>query len=182
MSSPADDPLHARLDELLASFDAALGADAAGYRGHVHRVGGLVLAQARGVLTAQEREQLAVALVFHDLAIWLDGTFDYLGPSADRAAEHLRARGHPDWVPRVRRMIDRHHQVRPVRDDALVEALRRADLCDVSLGAVHRGIPSGTWRMLRTRWPVAGFHLRLVQFAVRQTFQHPLRPLPMLRW
>lgn len=183
MKSAADDPLHAELDALLAPHRAALGADWAGYTGHVHRMAGLVLAQepAPG-FDADSRAQLAVAAVFHDLGIWLDGTFDYLDPSAAHAADHLRAAGREAWIPRVDRMIQRHHQLRPIRDDALVEAFRRADLADLTFGRAHRGIPRGTWRELHARWPIAGFHWRLVQLSAAEARRHPLRPLPMLRW
>lgn len=185
MTTPAEDPLHAELDALLAPHERQLGRDAAGYGGHVHRVVGLVLAQAdRSAvpLDAAARGQLTVAAVFHDLGIWLDDTFDYLDPSAAHAAEHLRATGREAWISRVDRLIMRHHQLRPIRDDALVEAFRRADLADVSLGALHRGIPAGVWGELRARWPIHGFHLRLAQLAARQAVRDPLRPLPMLRW
>lgn len=179
---PRLDPLHERVDELLAPHRAALARDEAGYTGHVHRVTGLVLAQARGRLGADERELIAVAAVYHDLGIWLDGTFDYLAPSIGHAAAQLTRDGRPEAIPRVSRIIDRHHQLRPVRDDALVEAFRRADLADVSLGRLTRGIPAGTWPELRRRWPIAGFHLRLLVLAARQARREPLRPLPMLRW
>ncbi|MBO9534989.1 MAG: hypothetical protein J7513_18595 [Solirubrobacteraceae bacterium] len=183
MGSLADDPIHAELDALLAPHHGALGADATAYIGHVHRMAGLVLAQepAPG-WEPDARGQLVVAAVFHDLGIWLDGTFDYLDPSAAHAADHLRTTGRDAWISRVDRMIQRHHQLRPIRDDALVEAFRRADLADLTFGRVRSGIPRGAWRELRGHWPVAGFQKRLAQLTVAQARQHPLKPLPMLRW
>ncbi len=167
MRALADDPIHAELDALLSPHHGALGADRDGYVGHVHRLTGLVLAQAGDRLDEASRGQLTIAAVFHDLGLWLDDTFDYLDPSAGHAAEHLRSIGRDDWIARVERIIQRHHQLRPVRDDALVEAFRRADLADVSFGLVRRGIPPAAWAQLHARWPIAGFQWRLVRFAAR---------------
>ncbi|MDO9356567.1 MAG: hypothetical protein Q7T55_22910 [Solirubrobacteraceae bacterium] len=171
----------ARLDSLLATFAAQLGRDAEGYGNHVRRVFGLVRAQGPH-LSADELQQVAVAAVFHDLGIWTDDTFDYLAPSRARADTYLHDEGRTDWIPVVNAMIMEHHKLRPVRDASLVEAFRRADLCDVSLGLMQRGIPAGEYAHLRAKHPIAGFHLRLVQFAGGQVRKHPLRPLPMLRW
>lgn len=183
MSSAADlTAAEVELEALLTTYDGELGRDATAYGNHVRRVFGLVVAQAGGALTATELSDLAIAAVFHDIAIWLDGTFDYLDPSADHAAVHLRTIGRPGSIPRVRRIIELHHQLRPVRDDALVEAFRRADLCDLSFGRVRRGIPKHAWPALHARYAIAGFQLRLVQFTLAQLRTDPLRPLPMLRW
>lgn len=177
-----DEQVHAAVDALLDGFSAPLGDDERGYRGHVHRVVALVLAQGAGRWSEEDLEQLVVAAVFHDLAIWLDDTFDYLDPSADHAGVHLAAVGRAAWIPRVRAIIQRHHQLHRIAGDELAEAFRRADLCDVSLGLVHPGIPRGTWPALRRTYPIAGFHLRLLQFTWRQARREPRRPLPMLRW
>lgn len=177
-----DAQLHAELDALLADYATQLGADAPGYRGHVHRVSALVLAQRPGGWSAEDRAQLVVAAVFHDLGIWLNDTFDYLDPSADHAGVYLERTGHAAWIPRVRAIIQRHHQLRPITDDPLAEAFRRADLCDVSLGLIHLGVARGTWPALRRTYPIAGFHLRLLQLGWRQARREPRRPLPMLRW
>lgn len=120
--------------------------------------------------------------MFHDIAIWVDGTFDYLEPSAGHAADFLRDEGKPEWVPIVGRMIMDHHKLRPVRDEPLVEAFRRADLCDVSFGLVDRGIPAGAYSDLVDEYPVLGFQKRLVHFTAVQVRKDPRRPLPMLRW
>lgn len=170
-----------RLEGLLEGFAPQLGRDSAGYGNHVRRVFGLVCAQGPQ-LTAEEREQVAVAAVFHDIGIWLDGTFDYLEPSLGHAVRYLGAEGLGSWIPAVEAMILRHHQLRPIRDAPLAEAFRRADLCDLTFGGLHRGIPAETWAQLHARFPIEGFHLRLVGFAAQRTLKHPLSPLPMLRW
>lgn len=169
------------LEDLLERFRPQLGRDADAYGNHVRRVFGLVRAQGPH-LAPDELAQVAIAAVFHDLAIWVDDTFDYLEPSRDHAAEYLQAEGHSAWIPRVSALIMGHHKLRPVREDPLVEAFRRADLCDLSFGLVSRGVPPGTYRELVAAFPVCGFQQRLVHFALIQLRKDPLRPLPMLRW
>ena len=170
-----------RIEGLLVGFAPDLGKDAPRYGNHVRRVFGLVRAQGPQ-LTTQELEQVAVAAVFHDIGIWFDGTFDYLEPSRKHAVDYLESEGLDDWIPVVSDLILRHHQLRPISGAPMAEAFRRADLCDLSFGLIHRGIPAGTWRDLAKMFPPAGFQLRVTQFAAKRTLTHPLSPLPMMRW
>lgn len=170
-----------RLEGLLTRFAPPLGRDADAYGNHVRRVFGLVAAQLPA-LTDDELHQVAIAAVFHDIAIWCDDTFDYLDPSRDHAAGYLAAEGLAQWTPRVSRLILEHHKLRPVKDDPLVEAFRRADLCDLSFGAIGPRSARGAYRELVRTHPAHGFQMRLVQFAIIQLRKDPRHPLPMLRW
>ena len=172
---------NARIETLLAEYATQFGTDAEPYGNHVRRVFGLVRAQGPH-LSADQLDQVAIAAVFHDIAIWLDDTFDYLAPSRDHAADFLLQQGRTEWIPVVSRMVMEHHKLRPIRDDRLVEAFRRADLCDVSFGVVDRGIPAGAYSDLVDEYPVLGFQKRLVHFTGVQFRKDPRRPLPMLRW
>lgn len=169
-----------QIDELLDALAPKLGRDAVAYGNHVRRVYGLVAAQRDW--SEAEHGQAAVAAVFHDIGIWLNNTFDYLDPSRVHAADYLRAEGLDAWRPLVDDMILEHHKLRPIKDNPLVEAFRRADLCDVSFGLARRRIPRGTYRQLVRRHPIAGFHARLVSFGVAHARKDPRHPLPMLRW
>lgn len=170
-----------RLEGLLAQFAPQLGHDADAYGNHVRRMFGIVLAQLPAA-TEEQQGQAAVAAVFHDIAIWLDDTFDYLDPSRDHAAAYLRAEGLEAWIPEVSALIMQHHKLRPVKGDPLAEAFRRADLCDLSFGLIGPGVPRGTYRQLAAQHPVCGFQKRLVQFTLVQVRNDPRHPLPMLRW
>lgn len=170
-----------RIEGLLEAYRTPLGRDADAYGNHVRRVYGLVRAQGPH-LAAEDLEQVAIAAVFHDLAIWVDDTFDYLEPSRIHAADYLSAEGLASWIPVVSALILDHHKLRPVRGAPLVEAFRRADLADLSFGMISRGIPAGAYRELVAAFPVCGFQQRLARFAWRQARLDPLRPLPMLRW
>jgi hypothetical protein len=170
-----------RIEGLLAGFAPQLGRDADGYGNHVRRVFGLVRAQGPH-LEGDALEQVAVAAVFHDIGVWLDGTFDYLDPSREHAAEYLRAEGLEAWSAPVDAMILEHHKLRPVHGAPVVEAFRRADLCDLTFGRVRRGVPHAAYRELAAMFPSAGFHLKIAQLATKRAITHPLSPAPMMRW
>lgn len=176
-----------QLDALLANWRDAIGPDYEAYRNHLLRMLNFCFALARPDADAQRK--LVVAAVFHDLAIWTHGTIDYLRPSAELAREWLQANGlgadvSSDWADEIDAIIDQHHRFRrwDTPGGELVEAFRKADLVDVSLGMVRFGLPRAFVSEVRTRFPNAGFHKRLVQLTLRQLRSDPLRPLPMMKW
>ncbi|HEV7734253.1 MAG TPA: phosphohydrolase [Candidatus Binatia bacterium] len=170
---------HPLVEDILGTWTAALGADLAGYRGHVYRV----LNLCRALAPSADDEQAAIATAFHDLGIWSDGTFDYLPPSVARATAFLDATGRAPATDAVARAIEMHHKLLPYHgDDALlVEALRRADLIDVSLGLVRFGVPREFVRQVRGAFPNCGFHATLARLIGRELVRRPWRPLPMMR-
>jgi len=170
------------VDGLLEPWADAIGADYEGYRNHVYRVAHF--GHALRDLSTDERAKVLIAAAFHDLGIWTDGTFDYLDPSIALARAYLAENGLDAWIPEVEAMIDLHHRVRPVRDAGrpLVEVFRRADWIDVSLGALRFGLPRSTVRAVRAAFPNAGFHRRLVRLTVERWAEHPLSPIPVLKW
>jgi hypothetical protein len=169
------------VDDALRPFADALGRDRVAYRHHVIRLLNFLFALAPEL---RDTEQVAVAAAFHDLGIWTDRTFDYLGPSRRLAREHLASRGLAHLAPEVEAIIEQHHKLRPYRGPFApsVEAFRRADLADVSLGIIRSGLPAPFVRAVRAALPNAGFHARLATLTGRQCLRTPLRPLPMLRW
>lgn len=169
------------LDELFGTSPVVFGNDLPGYRNHCYRVLNLALALAPS--GADTRAKIEIAAYFHDLGIWSDGTFDYLGPSAIRAKAYLRENDRAAWSADVEAMIARHHQVtRAGPSGSLVEAFRRADWADVSLGTLRLGLASPFVADVKRAFPNAGFHRRLVQLTLERARRHPLSPLPMLRW
>jgi hypothetical protein len=169
-----------RVDAVLGAFATPLGGDLDAYRNHVHRVLNYFVALAPGAIP----EAVVVAAAFHDLGIWTDDTFDYLAPSERLAADYLEANDLTAFAPEVRAIIFQHHKLTPYRGPfaATVEAFRRADLVDVSLGFVRPSVPRTQVRAVRAAFPNAGFHRRLLALTCRQLLRTPLRPLPMLRW
>jgi hypothetical protein len=172
------------LDELFAESAEAIGADLVAYRNHAYRVFNLCLAMCPAEARATERPKIAIAAHYHDVGIWTDGTFDYLAPSAARALSYLERSGRDDWSAEISQMIVEHHKVRPFRakQGHLVEAFRRADWIDVTLGVRRFGLARSLVRELRSAFPNAGFHARLIELGGRRLRSHPLNPLPMVRW
>src|SRR5262249_27517781 len=127
---------HPLVEEVLGAWQEALGAERVAYRGHVYRV----LNYARALLgSAKHEDALAVASAFHDLGIWSDRTFDYLPPSIQRGEAFRRARMPSLSADLLARMIGQHHRLRRIVDGPepeVVEAFRRADLVDLSHGAL----------------------------------------------
>jgi hypothetical protein len=170
------------IDEVLQAFAPALGTGGPAYRGHVYRVYNL----ARCLLgSARRDDELAVASAFHDLGIWSDGTFDYLGPSLLRANDYVRERRPGVSADLVAALIGNHHLLFRVRHGAepeTVEAFRRADLVDVSGAWYRAGLDRGFLRELGSVFPYLGFHGVLARAAGAWFVRHPLRPLPMVRF
>ncbi len=172
---------HVAMDQLFTEWRGALGPDYLAYRNHAYRVFNLavLLVSAQGT----DKDKLAVAAAFHDIGIWLDGTFDYLEPSITRAKGYLLEQGNHDWLPDMENIIRQHHKLTPWhgQDHPLVEAFRKADWLDVCLFALPTKLPRPYLSELLAKFPRAGFHWRLVQFTASWARRHPFRPLPMFK-
>jgi hypothetical protein len=84
----------------------------------------------------------------------------------------------------VSAMVFEHHKLRPSTQDFApsAEAFRRADLVDVSLGAIRFGLSADHVRSVKAAFADAGFQWRLVTLAAQQFRRTPLCPLPMMHW
>jgi len=169
------------LDELLQYHASALGNDLPAYRNHTYRV--INFCSALVGDDPVSLEKMAIAVAFHDLGIWTDKTFDYLPPSERLAEAYLARKDRVEWVPEIKAMIREHHKITPYRSNPswLVEAFRKSDLVDVSLGIITFGLPRKFVREVLSRFPNAGFHKRLIQLSFSRLLSHPLSPLPMYR-
>jgi hypothetical protein len=170
------------IDQVLDHHVLELGGDFIAYRNHVYRIVNLCLAIMGD--SRVELDKIAVAAVFHDLGIWTNHTFDYIAPSVARAREYLAARGLAGWIPEIEAMIVDHHKVTASRasPQPLVESFRRADWVDVSRGLRTFGLPRTFIAAVDATWPSARFHRRLVELALHRFLEHPLKPLPMVKW
>lgn len=169
------------VDEILNEYKSAIGDDFDAYRNHVYRV--INLCFSMGTFSETEKEKIQVAACFHDIGIWTSGTLDYLPPSESEASRYLAARGKDAWNAEIIEMIEMHHRVKPCTDSSfpLVEVFRRADIADFSLGMVSMGVSGALVAQLKSEFPNAGFHKRLLQLGAKWFFRHPLNPLPMFR-
>ncbi len=173
---------HGQIEEILDAFGGDLARDKAAYRGHVYRV--FHFCRALGGVADTRDDAIAFAAAFHDLGIWSDRTVDYLPPSARRLRAYLEQREQRAPADELVRMVELHHKLTPCRGegDTLVEAFRRADLVDLSLGVVRFGLPRAYVREIQAAFPSVGFQLRVVQVVGGWALRHPFRPLPMMRW
>lgn len=169
------------LEETLAPWRETIGADYDAYRNHVYRMVHFCLAL--HPCDETQRQKVIIAACHHDLGIWSDQTLDYLPPSSTRARDYLAAR-HPDWAEEVSLMIDTHHKLRAYRDARypLVEAFRKADLIDVSLGLIRFGLSRQDVRRVKRQFPNAGFHRKLARLLRSWFCAHPLRLPPFIKW
>ena len=175
-------PHFPRTEALIESYAAELGSDLPGYRNHVCRVLNYFMALTDAQTPVPE--SVAIAAAFHDIGIWTDHSFDYLEPSIRRARAYLVAQNSESMEAEVVALIREHHKLLPysAHHAASVEAFRKADLVDVSLGMVRFDLPSSFVRLVKARFPNEGFHRRLVNLTARQFLLSPLRPLPMVHW
>ncbi len=179
------------ITELLDRHKEAIGRDLGGYGNHCRRVYETTLVHQRSLAPDYqpgdgELTALAIACVYHDAGIWLDGTFDYLEPSNAHAQQELVARGLTKWSEAVADMVMEHHKLTavPARGDApnWGEWFRRADYSDVSIGLVRFGARGADLKAIRALYPNQGFHKALVRIAGGWVPRHPLNPMPMMRW
>ena len=78
------------LDRVLEDWRPVLDADFTAYRNHCYRVLNFCLAFCGE--SADALAKVAIAAAFHDLGIWANGTYDYLGPLGDLPVSISRRR------------------------------------------------------------------------------------------
>jgi hypothetical protein len=169
----------ATLDRFISLYRDKLGVDVTGYRGHCLRVFSFTLHLLGGNVTATEREAIATALAFHDIALWSDNALSYLEPSVAQAFKHVNGN-----LALIRDCIEQHHKITPFssnnpRHDQIVNAFRKADWIDASLGLVHFGIGKANIRRVLSTIPNDGFHNALLKFSLQPT---GYKVLSILKW
>lgn len=169
------------VEEILATFRETIGEDYIPYRNHVYRV--VNLCYEVGDWDDNQKEKIQIAACFHDIGIWTGPSLDYLPPSIEAAEAYLSNVGKENWIPEVSQMIDMHHCIKSCENSEfpLVEAFRRADIADFSLGLFGMGLPRTLISTLKKEFPNNGFHRLLLRLGIKWTFRHPLNPLPMFR-
>ena len=168
------------IEELLSPFREAIGMDFLRYRNHVYRV----FHHCKLLDTDIGNEwKYLIAAVFHDIGIWTDHTFDYLGPSIEQMKQYLVRIEKVGSEMEISQMIEWHHKVSSYRGEhaGIVEIFRRADWIDVSFGIRRFGLRRADIRRVKKAFPSHGFHRFLLRQSIRNFFRHPLNPLPMFK-
>ncbi len=179
------------LDGVLAQFRSVIGEnDFAGYRNHCLRVVNFALLFLPSNVDRRVRDLVEVAVAFHDIALWTDNKLAYLEPSIEQlrlwvkknagsgAAGSVVAQLTDGEAKVVEDMIFFHHKVTPfvastnslplfpggVSHADLVNAVRRGDWVDASLGLLGKGLPVDVVQKVQAALPNAGFHQTLGEF------------------
>ena len=152
-------------DEILDSHRHCARGDESGwaaYRAHVYRV--INFARALSPTAPELDDKLAIAAAFHDIAVF--DTLDYLVPSITAQDRWLQRTGRQAWSEELAVVIAEHHRLTRYGADrphaALAEAMRRADLIDVSQGLIRFGLPKTFVREVRRCFDASGFFTRVI--------------------
>ncbi|KAJ1462697.1 hypothetical protein M885DRAFT_557484 [Pelagophyceae sp. CCMP2097] len=170
---------HEVLEKHLAPFAESVVGDLPGYRGHMYRVLSYTLFQ---LGSAEHIEAISMALVFHDLGLWTDNDLAYIEPSVSRATNYMTEKEvAPETMQLVNDLIASHHKVTPFTGPHadVVEAFRKADLTDFSLGLLQ-SVGRHNVAKVMAALPNAGFHLSLIRLVT--TLPKPWTIATIFRW
>jgi hypothetical protein len=168
------------IDSILSKHKNELGNDFEKYKNHVYRVYNLCLYLG---LENDRFNILEIVVAFHDIGIWTHNTFDYLPPSEDLANNFCHnANLNPQECEIVNHIITNHHKLRSIKDQAISEIFRKADLVDLTLGIFTFGIQRTYLKKLNAAFPNKGFHFLLIKLSIKRFITNPLSPLPMYKF
>ena len=134
---------------------------------------------------------VAMALAYHDVALWTDGELNYLEPSAKRMESYVGAEGVFDdkQVAIAREIIMQHHKYTDYSSseesnksiDAMVNAVRKADWADATVGVIRFDLPASLLEAAYAKVPEAGFHAMLAGMGSRLSPHSLIGQLEVLR-
>jgi hypothetical protein len=200
---------HPVLDEHLEQYANELGEDYMAYRNHCLRVLSFAGYHLGESATDKDIDLMALALAYHDIALWSDGKLDYLEPSAAQLERKLQARSSDSAgdnededgisteqaldasdLETARAIILMHHKytaytVEPGSiisvNAQLVNAVRKGDWADATMGIVRYGLPAKYLEAAYEKVPDVGFHWLLVTFGGRLSPESLLGQLNVLK-
>ncbi|BBW99717.1 HD family phosphohydrolase [Mycolicibacterium moriokaense] len=166
-------------EEILESHRHRAHGDDAGYDGykaHVYRV--INFARALTPDQPDRDDKLAIASAFHDLAAF--DTLDYLVPSIQAQDAWLAETGRQEWSDELALIVAEHHRLLRYgphrRYAALVEAVRRADLIDVSQGRIRFGLPRSFVDDVRATFDADVFFKRVIPSGTKRAIRELQQP------
>lgn len=185
---------HPVLDAELMTMQDDIGEDYEAYRNHCLRV--LTFAKFHLPDTVEKSipnamNLVAIALAHHDAALWTDKKLSYLEPSA----AHLDAkRGEytDEEVEIMKDIVLYHHKYTDFKSsrqsteaEALVNAVRKGDWADASMGIIRYGLPAVLLEAAYDKIPESGFHMVLNDFPAKlspDSLIGQLDVLKILKW
>jgi hypothetical protein len=189
---PSDDDFaiyrdHPLMDVILNMHKSELGKDYESYRNHCLRVLSFAVHHLGGNDNLQpgDLDIMAIALAYHDIALWTDGALSYLEPSVavmeremkerfkrkeageEKEEQSLFSLSEND-IATVREIVLQHHKFRQwtpeegnPADARLVNAVRKGDWADATVGVIRYCLPASYVQAAYTTVPEAGFHMVL---------------------
>jgi hypothetical protein len=116
----------------------------------------------------------AVAIAYHDAALWTDKQLNYLDPSVAAMRQHVaKDSWSDDDLETMSLIIEEHHKVSPVwgcKDSVscdIANAVRKADWVDFTWGLITKGLPKELIWAAYQVVPDAGFHQMLAGMGPR---------------
>ncbi len=171
----------AEIEEPLSAFREVAGPHFDAVRNHIYRMYYFTLE----LVDDPDGAHLptAIAGVYHDIGVFTTGGMDYIDPSVTLAKDYLDDQRRLDLFPLISEMIRFHHKLTPYHGDhgKLVEAFRRADLADLSMGYLGSGVSRKLIRAAYKKYPPCGFHSLIYGKVLRWGMSNPFRPLPMMK-
>ncbi|GAM55865.1 metal-dependent phosphohydrolase, HD subdomain [Vibrio ishigakensis] len=153
------------MEELFSRYKHLIGDDYLGYRNHVYRT----ITYAMHFLgNDPELEQIVeTAFVYHDIGLWTDHELAYLEPSEAVALKDNEEFGWGLDPDELQGAIHWHHKITPYKGahQKVIEACRKADWIDASMGMVRKGLSKETIKQVEDAFPNNGFHDTLMRLA-----------------
>ena len=201
---------HPVLDRVLQEHQSEIGKDYESYRNHCLRVMSFAAYFLKENATDSALHLIAYALGYHDLGLWTDKQLDYLEPSSHRMVQETSDRMHEtdemqDTESKIcqsfnnerdlatmQEIILQHHKYTPwkapensLADEQLVNAVRKADWADATMGVVRFGLTAGHIQAAYDALPEAGFHAVLAGMGKRhspESFLGRFKVLSIFKW
>lgn len=164
------------LDDELLGLAEKIGKDFTGYRNHCLRV----LTFTKYFLPDFVEKELpsamdlaAVAVAYHDVGLWTDKALNYLDPSVAQLEKTLSDKHNAKEIEIMKAIIMEHHKLTGYSSDqgkaadALVNAVRKADWADFSMGIVRFGMPAALVEAAYDNLADRGFHKALMGLGSR---------------
>jgi len=161
------------LDGHLEKYKEQFGNDYEGYRNHCLRVLSFAVQHLKDTGYSQQKVEKAIpvmelAVAYHDIGLWTDAKLDYLERSAARMEmDTTNVSAHEREV--AKQAILQHHKLTTWAgsDADIVNAIRKADWTDASLGIFTGGLYIGNVGTTLAALPNSGFHRALAGMGAR---------------
>ncbi len=166
-------------EQIFQEHNEVIGKDLERYRGHCYRLLNYIN---YWKLTEEELKLCEVAIPFHDIGIWTSKTMNYLDPSFEAAKKYVRKNNLNIDEAILENMIVSHHKISTIKNNSMAEKLRKADLIDLTFGAIRFGIPQKKMRSISEAFPNHGFQKNIYGKVFSHAIRHLGNPFPMLKF